>query len=57
MGLFRRKRLGEEEDERCPNCRERVPDGAGTCRMCGLALEPLRDASRQLEPKPSATGR
>jgi hypothetical protein len=36
MGLFRSKQLTEKEDERCPNCRERVPEGAVTCMMCGL---------------------
>jgi predicted amidophosphoribosyltransferase len=38
MSLFRRKQQSEEEDERCPNCRERVPEGAATCEMCGLDL-------------------
>jgi predicted amidophosphoribosyltransferase len=51
MGLFRRKQLTEEEDERCPNCRERVPDGAVTCMMCGLALEPVRYAPPDPEEK------
>jgi hypothetical protein len=46
MGLFRRKQLNDEDDERCPNCRERVPEGAVTCMMCGLALEPVREPSR-----------
>jgi hypothetical protein len=46
MGLFRRKQLHEEDDERCPNCRERVPEGAVKCMMCGLALEPVRGTSR-----------
>jgi hypothetical protein len=48
MALFRRKQLNEEDDERCPNCRERVPGGAVTCMMCGLALEPVRDRSRDV---------
>jgi hypothetical protein len=26
MGLFRRKQLNEEDDERCPNCRGRLHD-------------------------------
>ena len=47
MALFRRKQLSEQDDERCPNCRERLPEGAVTCMMCGLALEPVRDASRE----------
>jgi hypothetical protein len=57
MGLFRRKQLNEEDDERCPNCRERVPEGAVACMMCGLALEPVRDASRDAEAKRLARSR
>jgi predicted amidophosphoribosyltransferase len=57
MGLFRRKQVREEEDERCPNCRERVPEGAVTCKMCGLTLEPVRDASREPEAKRPAASR
>jgi hypothetical protein len=57
MGLFRSKQLTEEEDERCPNCRERVPEGAVTCMMCGLPLEPVRDASRYAEAKRPVTSR
>ena len=57
MGLFRRKQLNEEDDERCPNCRERVPEGAVACVMCGLALEPVRDAARDSEAKRPARGR
>jgi predicted amidophosphoribosyltransferase len=57
MGLFRSKQLGEAEDERCPNCRERVPYGAVACMMCGLALEPVRAASRDSEEKRPAARR
>ena len=57
MGVFRSKQLTEEEDERCPNCRERVPEGAVTCMMCGLPLEPVRDASRDAEAKRPVTSR
>lgn len=42
MSLFRKKPLIEEEDERCPNCRERVPEGATACMMCGLDLAEAR---------------
>jgi predicted nucleic acid-binding Zn ribbon protein len=41
MGLFKRKAVAED-DMHCPVCRERVPDGAVTCAMCGHALEPPR---------------
>jgi predicted amidophosphoribosyltransferase len=57
MGLFRRKQRSDEQDERCPNCRERVPEGAVTCMMCGLALDPVRVASREAEAKPPVTSR
>ena len=55
--MLRRKKLTEEEGERCPNCRERVPEGAVVCMMCGLRLEPVRDASRDAEAKRPATSR
>jgi predicted amidophosphoribosyltransferase len=42
MGLFRRKATVEDEPERCPVCRERLPDDAGECAMCGADLKPLR---------------
>jgi hypothetical protein len=45
MGLFRRKATSESEGERCPRCRERVPDGADECVMCGADLRPLRPVS------------
>jgi len=42
MRLFRRRATSEEEGERCPRCRERVPEGADECHMCGLDLRPVR---------------
>jgi rRNA maturation endonuclease Nob1 len=42
MRLFGRKQIDEDHEERCPRCREHVPEGASECRMCGLALAPLR---------------
>jgi hypothetical protein len=40
MGLFRRKSPHPElEVERCPRCREPVPEEAAVCNMCGLPLE------------------
>jgi hypothetical protein len=41
MGLFRRKNV-EVEPERCPLCRERVPEHATECAMCGADLRSLR---------------
>jgi hypothetical protein len=53
MGLFRTKRVDENEADRCPRCRERLPDGATACMMCGVALEPLRGGLRNEEAKAS----
>ena len=45
MRVFRRKRLPLDDGaERCPRCRERVPEGAVECMMCGLALIAFREA-------------
>jgi hypothetical protein len=49
MGLFRKRAKGGDQAERCPRCRERLPDGATACMMCGVALEPLLDAVRNEE--------
>jgi hypothetical protein len=45
MRLFGRKTTSEHEGERCPRCRERVPDGSDECLMCGVDLRPLRRGS------------
>jgi len=42
MGLLRRKATVEDEPERCPVCRERLPDDADECAMCGADLRALR---------------
>jgi DNA-directed RNA polymerase subunit RPC12/RpoP len=43
MSLFKRK--PEIDDAvRCPSCRERVPQGAAECAMCGRDLRDLDDA-------------
>lgn len=44
MGLFRRKKTDADEPERCPRCRERLPDAVDQCAMCGLDLRPLQVA-------------
>jgi hypothetical protein len=54
MGIFRRKTSGHDDAERCPRCRERLPDGAVECMMCGLALEPVRGVPRTDEAKASS---
>ncbi len=47
MGLFRRKATIEDDRERCPQCLERVPEGADACAMCGVDLRPLRSTAAQ----------
>jgi hypothetical protein len=54
MRFIRRKRNDEDEEERCPYCLERVPEGAVECVMCGTALEPLRAAGRDARTEASA---
>ena len=49
MGLFRKSARADDEAERCPRCRERLPDGATACMMCGVALEPLLGVLRSEE--------
>jgi zinc-ribbon domain len=49
MRFFRRKPTTNDEPERCPHCREPLPDGAIECMMCGAALEPLRAEPRSRE--------
>ncbi len=46
MGLFKRKPQADEEPLRCPNCNERVPEGADRCAMCGHDLNDLAAESR-----------
>ena len=40
MRLFKRKPVGDEVP-RCPDCAERIPDGAVECAMCGRDLRDL----------------
>lgn len=54
--MFRRKRK-DEEVARCPRCSEPVPEGAVECKMCGVALDPLRDLPSEEEPRSPETGR
>jgi hypothetical protein len=42
MRLFRRK-PPVDDAPRCPECRERVPDGAVECAMCGRDLRDARE--------------
>jgi hypothetical protein len=57
MGLFRKRAKGDDAAERCPRCRERLPDGATACMMCGVALEPLLGELRNEEEKVSSAPR
>jgi rRNA maturation endonuclease Nob1 len=47
MRFFRRKPSVEVEPERCPLCRERVPEDADLCAMCGADLRSLRQRSER----------
>jgi predicted amidophosphoribosyltransferase len=47
MRFFRRKPSVEVEPERCPLCRERVPEDADLCAMCGADLRSLRQQSER----------
>ena len=38
MALIKRKAPSEDISPRCPNCHERVPEGARQCTMCGRNL-------------------
>jgi DNA-directed RNA polymerase subunit RPC12/RpoP len=42
MRLFRRK-PPVDDAPRCPECRERIPDGAIECAMCGRDLRDVRE--------------
>ena len=57
MRFLRRKATSEDESERCPQCSERVPDGADQCLMCGADLRPLRPQSPERSVKASANPR
>ena len=57
MGLFRKRARGDDEADRCPRCRERLPDGATACMMCGVALEPLLGVLRNEEAEVSSAAR
>ena len=46
MGLFKRKPPIDDEAPRCPECRERVPEGATECAMCGRDLQDESPARR-----------
>jgi rRNA maturation endonuclease Nob1 len=43
MRLFKRKSPIDDDALRCPACRERVPDGAVECAMCGRDLRDVRE--------------
>ena len=42
MRLFKPK-TEIDDTPRCPTCRERVPEGASECAMCGRDLTDLRE--------------
>jgi len=57
MGLLRRRLTRDDEAERCPRCREHLPDGAVACMMCGVALEPLLGVLHNQDAKASSAHR
>jgi hypothetical protein len=56
MGLLRRKATLEDERERCPVCRERLPGDADECAMCGADLRPLRPSFERRVGEPLERG-
>ena len=42
MSLFKRNQTSDDA-VRCPNCRERIPEGERECTMCGCNLADVRD--------------
>jgi hypothetical protein len=52
MRFFRRKTTTESESERCPFCREPVPDGAIECMMCGATLPRSEAQGEEAEERP-----
>ncbi len=38
MSLIKRKQASDDEPVRCPNCGERLPEGARQCTMCGRSV-------------------
>jgi len=53
MRFFRRKPSDEVEPERCPLCRERVPEHADECAMCGADLRSLLPRSEREVAEPA----
>jgi len=45
MGLFRRKRAPDASAPRCPVCRERLPEDADKCQMCGSLVRFAADVN------------
>ena len=52
MRFFRRKPTSEEQRERCPYCREPVPEGAVDCMMCGATLPRSHAEGDETERRP-----
>jgi uncharacterized membrane protein YvbJ len=48
MGLFTRN-ADELEPERCPQCGERLPEGARECTMCGEPVDPADEAAEKVQ--------
>ena len=48
MRLFKRKPPIDDQGPTCPECRERIPEGATSCAMCG---RDLRDLTAEDDPR------
>ena len=55
MSLFKRS-SEEAEERRCPACRERVPESAQECAMCGHRLEDVAASSSAQGAKTQSSG-
>ena len=47
MGLFKRNTADDDAIPRCPACRERIPEDAMTCAMCGRDLADVQAPAHQ----------
>jgi rRNA maturation endonuclease Nob1 len=48
MRLFNKREGVFEDADKCPGCRERVPQGASSCSMCGHEIK-LPDREERFE--------
>ncbi len=56
MSLFKRNQTNDGV-VRCPNCRERVPEGERECTMCGHSLTDVPDDKARSDTADASTAR